>query len=158
MLNLNNYNIIIYSKFKIKGLIMNTYFTLVKTYLNEGYQISLKLYGKLAYHTVKVLEHIRQDARLAGVTVVFANIPFLEVAVRVVGVFDRVIGDDAEWSQPALLTKSIGLLTLLIGMLAGMNAALAKGLKLPLNGLKMTAISTAACASYILFRLWLVKD
>lgn len=137
---------------------MNTYFPRVKNYLNESHQIALKLYGKLAHHTVKALEHIRQDARLAGVTVVLANIPFLEVAVRVVGVFDRMIGDDAEWSQPALLTKSIGLLTLLIGMIAGMNAALAKGLKLPLDGLKMTAISTAACTSYILFRMWLAKD
>ena len=39
-------------------------------------------------------------------------------------------------------------------MLVGMNAALVKGLKLPLDGLKMTAISTGACASYILFRIY----
>ena len=50
---------------------MNTYFSGVRTYLNEGHQIALKLYGNFAHHTVKVLEHIRQDARLASATVIF---------------------------------------------------------------------------------------
>lgn len=134
----------------------------VKPYFQVGYQFVLDQGGKFAHHTVRVLNealrYIRQDSRLAGVTVAVANILFLETAVRMITLVDKasayLFGPEEKWSERAKGFNALVVLTMVSSLLVGMNVALYRGLKSPLTPLATTAIGTATCTSYVLLRLW----
>jgi hypothetical protein len=105
----------------------------------------------------QALEYIRQDARIAGVTIAVANIAIIETARVIAGLADRclgVFGEDKELSEGAILAKSVTVLSVFSSIIVGLNVALYRELKAPLSPLAAGVISTATCVSYIVFRLW----
>lgn len=134
--------------------IKNQVYAIWNTVIEEG--------GKLANRTVKVLkpylDYVRSDKRAAGASVVIANIIFFEIALRVANLaeilFTRLFGEEEHLSQTGKGIKGIFMVVLLTSLIAGMNAGLSKGLKLPLSPLMTAAISASSCVSYICFRLW----
>lgn len=127
-----------------------------------GFRLVVEQTGELAERSVKVLkqalEYVRQDVRLAGITVAVANVMFLETAVLVAGLADcilvRYLGPEEKWSKRTISVNSFVILSLAFSLLIGMNIALYQGLKLPLNPLVTVAISIASCASCMLFHMW----
>jgi uncharacterized membrane protein YqhA len=124
-----------------------------------GYQFSVEKVGKLKNLSVRILthvvEHVRQDSRLAGVTVAASSILFLHITMRATifadKFFSRCLGLDQKISQNTFLAKNIVCVTFFSSLLVGMSVGLVKGLQLPLSPLATVGISTASCASVLLF-------
>jgi hypothetical protein len=143
---------------------MNINFSGIKNQVVAGYQYAKDQAGILGNHMIRflkpVLESIRQDGRLACVTVAAFNLLFLKVAIEIADLADRlflrVLGPEKDWSQKGINTKSFILLTLVSSTIFLMNVVLHKGLRLPLSSSLTAAVSVGTLASYILFRLWIV--
>lgn len=144
---------------------MNINMNGLKNHLQALYQFGIEQIGKLQDHTVKFLkrglEIVRKDPKAAGATIVLANILIFESALLVAKVADRcfigLFGPESNWGEKAILFNSFVSLSIISSLVVGMNIALYRGLKSPLTPLATAAISTATCASYILFRLWSVS-
>ncbi len=136
----------------------------IKDYLQigSGFQFAAEQMGKLADRMVKVLkqalEYVRQDAYLAGATVVIANIVFLETAILVTRLANKILvclfGSEEKWSKTVITVHSFFILSEISSLVIGMNIALYQGIKMPLSPLAVVAISITTCATYILFDLW----
>lgn len=137
----------------------------IKNQLFAGYQFVAEKTGVLSGHSVRLfkqgLGHLQQDVRLAAATIAVANILFLYTAILIATLLDKlfsfVLGADTELKTEKRTAKNIVLLTCMVSALAGMNAALAKGIKTDLSKEAIFAVSTASCVSYIFFNMWMVS-
>ena len=143
---------------------MNINFDDIKKQLALAYEFVVEQGGLLAHHTIKVikqgLEAIRQDQRLTCATFAVSNIIFFETSLHIATFADNLLlklstKEEKEWGGNALLAKSIVLLTFMCIQMGGMNYALSKALRSNFSSMEIVGISTASCAGYILFRLWM---
>lgn len=134
----------------------------IKDQLTVGYQYIAEKVGVLAGHTVKMLkislDAIQQDARLACATIAVANVLFFQIAWLVAIVTDYVltktVGADAELKESTISFKNIVILASATSSLVAMNVGLAKGLKLNLNPLTVTLVSSGSCVLNFTYYLW----
>lgn len=133
------------------------------THMNTAYQFVVRECGKLRDRTVilvqQYLELVQKDRRAAGVTVAVASILFLETAMKICSLLDRVFNalviDDKNLGEKSQTAKSFVVLSLFVGLIVGMNMALYKSLKLPISPMIAGAISVSSCIGYGLLRLLL---
>lgn len=135
---------------------MNINLIEIKNQLNEGRQIVSTQVGKLRGHIIRVLgqciDLIKKDPHCAIVTTVFANILFLEMAIKVATTFDLFflyLWGEENWSSQSLEKKSVVLLSILASSMVGMNWALYRGFGLPLSKLNFVGVSFATCAAHV---------
>ena len=127
----------------------------IKKQPNEGCQFTSEHIGEFAHRSIRVLKqvigHIRQDARLTGVTFAVANIAFVEIAIRVASLIqtnllDPILQCDSDRRMVILLGLTISVVTV-------MNISLYKSLKPTLSPWVTTAISLASSVGYCFYRV-----
>lgn len=160
---------------------MNINLNTVKNYLGHEFQFVVTRGGELCGHTIHSLNqslaqfkqaaylagnqgltYIRNDSRIAGITIAVSNLVFVEtaylVAVEADRCLDKVFGLDENLTETGILMASVFVTALCYSTIVGLNVALYKGLKSPLSPAAAMAISIATCASYIFIRLWSAQD
>lgn len=136
----------------------------IKDQMLNGWQFVVEKTGELGARSVRVLMqgvgHIQRDSRLTILTIAVANILFFHIAL--VGakltsrLQTRLFG--SEPTESSITRRSVAVLTSSITLMVAMNICLAKALQPNLTTFSITTISVATCASYFLFRLWLVRN
>lgn len=142
---------------------MNVQFDEIRNHLLVGYQFVKDKTGLLAHHSVKAFDHalfeIRQDVRLAILTVAITNVIFIKTICLMTSLTDqffmRYFGQDE--GQDEGRNERVGvkfvILTMISSLLVGMNVVLYRKLQSPLSPLASAAVVTATCAGYIFFHL-----
>lgn len=132
---------------------MNSFFSEMRNQLNMTRQFTSEEVSKPTVRFVHLLtqglSYVRQDARLAGLIIIVANIFFTEIALQLTDLLKNVLRGCSSLDGKRIFIFSPFFIT----VLAGMNVALAKGLKSQLNPLTIVGISMVSCFSFTILRL-----